>query len=442
MERRATPRAPRPSPVAPLAGLLALALALAPAPPARAAGRTVPPAAALRLSDLLRELRERSPAIAAARARAGAAAAVPARVRALDDPTLSWEAWDTPDVVRVDRAENNIFKLSQRLPFPGKRRLAGVIAEREADMARIDAVSAELDAETMLKEAFVDLWQAHENARVFAREKEIVERFARTAEQRYATGGIPQADVLRAQVELSHALNRIRTGDLAIAQARVRVNALLSRDPASPLGEPESLGHPRLGWTADELVDLALDERPELRARTAAVERERAGVALAEREFYPDFEVSVSRFVNLERPDGFGAMAGITLPFVQPGKRRAAVAEGNARLAAAQADRRALEDRIRGEVRRLFLAASTASLQHDVFLDTHIPQAEQALRVTEAAYAAGSVDLMAFLDAVRAIEEAHLEHIAAQAEFATTWADIERAVGRELSNSRGGAVRR
>ncbi|MFM7737667.1 MAG: TolC family protein [Alphaproteobacteria bacterium] len=403
----------------------------------RARAADLPPA---RLPDLLREARDRNPSIAAADARARAAAAVPARVSALDDPTLGWEAWNFPGGVKVGQADNNIFRLSQRLPFPGKRRLAGEMAERDADVARSDATASRLDVELELKTAFVAYWQAHANAGIYAREREILERFARTAEQRYATGEVPQADVLRAQVELGHAISRVRTGELAIEQARVRINSLLSRDPSTPLGPPEAPGHPRVGWTAAELAALAFDARPELAGSDAAIGREEAGVALAEKGFWPDFEVSVSRFVNHDQPDGFGAMASVTLPFVQRRKVEAAVAEGNARIAAARADRRALEDRIRRSIEDLLLRARTDVLQHDVFLDTHIPQGEQALRVTEAAWTAGAVDLMAFLDTVRAIEQAHLEHVATQAEFETTWAEIERTVGRDLPRVRGGEL--
>ena len=40
-----------------------------------------------------------------------------------------------PDSLRVDQAENNIFRLSQKMPFPGKRTLAGTVAEHTADAA-------------------------------------------------------------------------------------------------------------------------------------------------------------------------------------------------------------------------------------------------------------------------------------------------------------------
>ena len=58
---------------------------------------------------------------------------------------FSYEAWNAPESLQLDRADNNILKLSQKVPFPGKRTLAGTIAEGDAEMAHRDAQSAELD---------------------------------------------------------------------------------------------------------------------------------------------------------------------------------------------------------------------------------------------------------------------------------------------------------
>src|SRR5262245_35894455 len=78
----------------------------------------------LSLAHVLDVVRAQNPAIAGATARADAAAAVPRRVSAYDDPVFSWEAWNIPESIAIDRADNNILRVSQRIPFPGKRTLA------------------------------------------------------------------------------------------------------------------------------------------------------------------------------------------------------------------------------------------------------------------------------------------------------------------------------
>jgi cobalt-zinc-cadmium efflux system outer membrane protein len=167
-------------------------------------------------------------------------------------------------------------------------------------------------------------------------------------------------------------------------------------------------------------------------AERAAVARDETGVRLAERDRLPDFEVAGSRFVNYGSRDGFGAFVSVTIPLAQKGRYDAAVSEAEARLAAARADRRRLEDTIRRDVTQAFLRARTALERRELHVTTHIPQSEQALRVTEGGYQAGSVDFGALTETARMVEEVHLEHLEAAADFEKAWAELERAVGTSL----------
>ncbi|MBI3770125.1 MAG: TolC family protein [Deltaproteobacteria bacterium] len=386
----------------------------------------------VRLTDLIAEARQHNPDLGAAEARARAAAAVPARVVALDDPVLSYEAWNAPESLRLDRADNNIFRLSQKIPFPGKRALAEEVATRDAEMATKDARGTELDVVASITKAYYELWRIHRLIAVYSREKDLAQRVARIAEQKYGTSEVSQSDVLRAQVELTHLINRVHTETLSVRSAEAELRELLSRPGTDPFGIPEDPSPPRLTARLEDVTDVALAERPEIAAQRAAVSREEAAVRLSERARLPDFEFSVGRFENAHGRDGFGAMASVTLPIAQPGKYDAGVTEANARLSAQKADLRRAEDRIRREVGQTFVRAETALSQYELFTTTHIPQAEQALSVTESGYQTGAVDFLSLIDSLRQIEMVHTEHIEAQVEFEKAYADLERAVGREL----------
>jgi outer membrane protein, heavy metal efflux system len=399
------------------------------------AGASADAAERLRLADAIAEARARNPALAAAHARATAAAAVPTRVRALDDPTFSYELWNAPDF-RPDRADNNIFRLGQKLPFPGKRALAGDVAARDADVAGADVAGAELELDASVRRAFYDLWGAHELEDVYGRERAIVERLAHVAEQKYAVGEVAQSDVLRAQVELTRVVTRHSTQALAIDAARAELNALLSRDPDEPLGAPEAPPAPRLAADAATLAQTALASRPEIRSSEAAVAREEAAVRLARRQYYPDVELNVGRFVNPGRRDGFGAMATVTIPIAYKGKYDAGVAEAEARLASARAELRRVQDAVRRDVTQAFVRARTALVQRNLLVSTHLPQAEQSLRVAESGYQTGAVDFLALTDTARTVESAHVEHVMAEVEFEKASADLDRAVGKASEVSR------
>src|SRR4029077_19976278 len=133
-------------------------------------------AARLRLADLLAEAKTHNPDLSAATARTRAAAAVPARVSALDDPVLSWEAWNAPESLRIDEADNNIFRVSQKIPFFGKRALAAEVATRDAEMIATEARGTELDVVAAVTRAYYELWRAHRLIAVYTREKDLVQR--------------------------------------------------------------------------------------------------------------------------------------------------------------------------------------------------------------------------------------------------------------------------
>ena len=412
-------------------GFLCLVLLLAFGPPVAAPALAEAPER-LSLAAVLAEAHARNPELHSARGRAKAMAAVPRQVSAYDDPTLSWEAWNAPESLRIDRADNNIFRLSQKIPFPGKRRLAGEIASHEADQATHEVDTVALDVTAAVKRAYFDLWQSHEQLAVYTRDRGLVERFTRTVEQKYAAGDAGQADVLRAQVELTHLTNRLETERLNIEHAEAELNALLSREPGEPLGVPERPSRPQLVGAPATFTELALGKRPDIAAQEAAIAREESAARLAGRGYYPDFEVSVGRFINFEQSDGFGAMASVTVPIFNGAKYGAAVDEAAARLVTARSEKRRIEDGIRREVEQAYVRARRAFVQFELFDKTHIPQAEQALRVTEGGYETGAVSFLDLIDTLRSIETVHVEHVTAQAEFEKAYADLERAVGAEV----------
>ena len=388
---------------------------------------------ATRLADLIEEARLRNPDIKAAEARAQAAAYVPRQVSAYDDPVFSYEAWNAPESFDITRADNNILKLSQKVPFPGKRSSAGTAAERDADVSRREAEMVQLEVIAAVKRAYWDLWLVHENLLVYSRDKDLVERLAHITEQKYAVGQVSQPDVLRAQVELTRLISRVTTGTLAIDTTRAELAGLLSRDDPGSIGIPEEQPvQARLEQNVEALTELALRQRPEVAAQEASVARFEANRRSARLGYFPDFEFTAERFYNFDRRDGVGGMVSISIPLVYKYKYDAAVGEANARITTAQAELRRLQDRIRREVQQAFLRAKTALLQRDLFQSTHIPQAEQALRASQIGYETGRVDFLSLIDSVRAIESVHLEHFQAEADFEKAHADLERALGGDV----------
>src|SRR5216110_1698548 len=219
---------------------IATAIAALVCPLARA--EELPASGPLPLGDVVAYARAHNPEQEAARQRQAAARAVPAQAAAWDDPTLAAESWNTPRAVPYDGADNNILKLSQRLPFPGKLGLKGRMAARDADMAAADARMTELTVLESVKQAYWDLWLTDRHLAVYTRDLELARELAAGAAGRYAVGTGGQPDVLRAEVERTHVATRLVTTRLERERAAARLNELLSRGPEEPLGRPSIPG--------------------------------------------------------------------------------------------------------------------------------------------------------------------------------------------------------
>lgn len=386
----------------------------------------------LPLDALLTYAQEHNPTIRAAHARVLAARERPPQVSALDDPTFTYEGFNLPENFDLTRTDNNILKLSQKLPFPGKRRLRGEIATHEAAIAREDARRTEMLTRADVKHAYYDLWRVHQDLLVYSREKELAAQFATIAEKKYAVGQVAQPDVLRAQVELTRLINRVTTQTLKLGEVGAMLNGLLSRSPEAPLGVPCDAPKPVIRPALTELTELTLSHRPEIAATAAAIARDTTTLALSRKAYFPDFEIYVERFFNGGRKDGVGVVFSATIPLAYREKYDAGVAEASARLSASKADLRAAQDAALAEVKRALVRVQTAAELSTLFTQTHIPQAEQTLDSSLIGYQTGKVDFLSLIDSLRLVEQVHLEHIAAATDFEKSYADLERAVGQPL----------
>ncbi len=413
------------------------ALALTSALTSYAGADELPTAGALTLAAVQAYAHEHNPELAAARSRAVAGHAVPPQAAAYDDPMLAAESWNSPRAVPFERAENNIIKLSQRLPFPGKLTLRGRMAEREADIADADVRRAELALHETLAAAYYDVWRTERRVQVYERDLALARELASGATARYAAGDGNQVDALRAEVQRTHAATELTTLHLERESALAQLNELIGREPENPLAHPVDPPHPHVPGPLDRLLTLAREHRPELTARAAAIRRAEDNVSLARREYLPDFELTLERFQNLDRSDGYGAMIAMTLPLAFKYRRDAALDEARARLAMEQANERREQNRTATAVKIAHATATAAATRLELLEHTHVPQAEQTFAAARVAHAAGQTDFTTLVETLRMLEATHLEHYDAEVAFERAFAALETAVGTELPREGG-----
>ncbi|HSF67494.1 MAG TPA: TolC family protein [Nitrospiraceae bacterium] len=383
------------------------------------------------LPELIQEVLTRNPELVAARKQWEAATNRIAQARSLDDPVLSVQLWNIPQPFKATQADNTIFGLSQNLPFPGKLALKADVASRSAEMTEQSVRAKERELVARLKRDYYDLFVAQKAVQIHHEQVDLLRQFVAIANAKFRGGMGSQADVLKAQVELSLLLQHLPVLEQRRKTAEAMLNTLLDRDPALPLGMAQEPAQLPLEKSVEDLHLLALSDRPELKAAELEVQRNEQSHALAERQYYPDFNVAFQRFQNYQATDGFGAYVAMSIPFSfwTKAKYDAGVQEAAAAIAVARAQQHTLENITRFQINDLLAKLKATDQAATLYRTTILPQAEQSLEAARVGYRAGKAGFLDLIDAQRAWRRFQLEYFTALADRQHRLAELEQVVG-------------
>jgi outer membrane protein, heavy metal efflux system len=377
----------------------------------------------LDLPRLVQEAAENNPEIGAARQRWEAAKAVIPQVQTLPDPrtTLSY---------RNITERETMYGASQEVPFPGKLRLRGEVATRDTERLEQEYLAARLRIIARLKEAYYDLHFIHQSLEVVDKNKRILTDFESAAQARYAVGRAVQQDVFRAQTEVSRALARLATLEQRRDSLRAEVNRILNRSPVDPLGTPPEITLTRLQRSLADLQAGIEEAAPMLRAQRKGVERGDQAIALAQREYFPDFDIGVFGFRNeTMRENGYQVMLGITIPLYYATKQRQGVQEALATRESAAQDLQAVRQDLLFRLTDNFAQAQRAERLISILQNAIIPQATFTLESAQAGYAVGTVDFLTLLNSLLTLQENQLELHGEMVEHEKAVARLEEIIG-------------
>jgi outer membrane protein TolC len=397
----------------------------------KAQGTDSVPRDRLMLPELIQGVLARNPELVAARKQREAATNRITQARSLDDPILSIQLWNVPQPFKATQADNTIFGLSQNLPFPGKLGLKGEVASRSADMTEQAVHAKERELVARLKQAYYDLFLMQKTIQIHHEQVELLRQFFEIANTKFRAGKGSQADVLKAQVELSLLQQQLPVLEQRRKTAGAMLNTLLDRDPSLPLGLAQEPPQLPIDQPLDDLHRLALNDRPELKAAELDVQRSEQSHALAQRQYYPDFNVAFQRFQNYQANDGFGAYVAMSIPFAfwtKP-KYDAGVQEAAAAVSVAQAQQHTLENLTRFQVDDLLAKLRATDQVATLYRTTILPQAEQSLESARVGYRVGKGSFLDLIDAQRTWRGFQQEYFKAIVDRQHRLTELEQVVG-------------
>lgn len=362
------------------------------------------------LPSLLTEALRSSPEVAAAQKRYEAARQRPSQVSSLPDPMFSpgYNSNGRPwpgSLLGTEPTSNIGFMVSQEVPYPGKRKLAADVAEKEAEAEWQQYQQAQLSVVSRVKQAYFRRAYAFAAAAVVERNLQLLNKLLRITEIRYSVGKAAQPDVFKAQTQISILETRRVQLDREKRAREAEIVSLVNRPPGSRLDAPAELRPVAVPEKIEDLYAAARENNPMLRRDEKMIQRAEVAVNMARKEYYPDVTLNGGYYNMGRMPDMYMFRADFKLPLYFFRKQRAGVTEQAQTLVQSRKTFEATNQNLHYRIQDDYLMAQASLKLVDIYKGTVIQQAGLALESSLASYESGAVDFLSvFMNYVTVLE--------------------------------------
>ncbi|CAN5494098.1 TolC family protein [soil metagenome] len=348
--------------------------------------------------------------------------------------------------------------VSQSLPFPGKRSLMRRSAEYDVESAEAlrDADRRQVVRDT--KSAAYEIAFLDQALALVERNRGVLATLIALTESRYSVGAANQQDILKARVEATR-LGQTASDLFERRHAAVAaLNAIIDRPSETPVPSlvvPDAIARAAVRPASDdihfvsaalgarssdsplrpltELQDDAVRDSPAIRAHLATLAAQSTRADLARKAVLPDVDLSLQygqRGGGL--PDMISATVAVPLPIFRRTKQDQQVVEATAQLAMLEGEHHLMINTIRADVARLVSDVERQRTTLALTVKAILPQSRASLTSATASYQVGTVEFRTVLENQSALFGVETEYFRALSDFATSVAELERIVGREV----------
>lgn len=391
----------------------------APVRPITAEPRTGPLPSTLTLAQALDEAAARSPAIVAAEAEVAAAEARIRQAGYRENPELSLEVENFAGTGELKglHATETTLAVNQRLDLAGRRSARVGSARAELEVQKLRLAIARADLSQSVREQFAravatrdKLIQATENV-------ERARELARVAGILVDEGRDPPLKALRARSAMAQAEAEREAAEANELAARSSLAALFGvSDPVE-----------RVGGATLDLTPRQVNPQVSLEVRLADAERLAAQAVvreqLAQRRLDPAVGVGVR---HIRETGDVGLVAGVSMPLRLFDSNRGNIEAARQIAASAEARRASTLASTTARARNAIATVEAAQRRVEALEKAAVPEAAEALRLTELSYREGRSSLLELLDAQNAYTASRTALTDARLELALAVAELGR----------------
>jgi outer membrane protein TolC len=391
------------------------------------------------LQELTSEAMQNNPEIVAAQKSYEAARQRPTQESSLPDPMISLGYVSVgnplPGAGLGSQVLSNIgVMFSQELPYPGKLKLHGEIASKEAEASFQQYQAVELGVISRLKQAYYRLQYTYAASDLMIRYRNLLKALVSVTDARYSVGKAAQQDVFKAQIQSSILETRLVKLEQQRLSSEAEINSVLNKHPGATVGRPEDVQPKELAVTLDELYATAAQNSPMLRRDQKMIERSELAVNSARKEYYPDVTLSGGYFNQGSMAPMYQFQASFKAPIYFWRKQRAGVNEQVSMLSQTRRTYEATDQSLHFRIKDDYTMAQASSKLMKLYQQTVVPQGNLAFESSLATYETGAVDFLSVLTNFTTVLDYQLNYYDEALNYALALSRLEEMTGQPLTD--------
>ena len=322
----------------------------------------------------------------------------------------------------------------------GKRDLRTTLASTAKTVAEAQLADAIRRLTLEVHLASIDVLEARSKLQLATANLDALERLVGLNDRRLASGAIAPLELTRSRVAMLQYRGSVKAAELALTQARLKLQTLIGRRAADPLVDlEEPLGVPPAPAAADltALQAAARVNRPDLRALQRDQARSQSDLRLQEAQGQVDYTLG-AEYRRQQGVNGTGNLAGLffSVPLPIFNRNQGEIARATAEQEKAARSLAATGATVAAEVSSVHQDFESArQLLAEMERDLLTPAAD-ARSGTTYMYQAGATSLLDVLDAQRAFNETMDTYYSAQAAYRRAEARLSLVTGVDLKGQR------
>jgi outer membrane protein TolC len=388
------------------------------------------------LSQLLVEAGTNNPQISAADHSARAARQVAPQMTTLPDPKFTYQQFSVGSPKPFAGYTNSDFSYigvgaSQELPYPGKLRARGTVADRDADTKQAEVEVTKAGIADAVKADYLQLAYLQQTLGILRQNEAVLDQLIQDATAHYQVGQGMQQDVLQAQVNRTRIVKEITMHHQQMGEIQAHLKGLLSRDQGSRDIITEDLVATPLQRSSDELLAMVRQNNPQIQVDASSIRKQDAQVASAKREGKPDFEVGYL-YENTDRKYRDYYMFTFDVRFPRKKRLNAEIAEATEKRSESQQALNAHLQQQLAEVQQEYVKATSDEELLKEYREGLVPQSDAAFRATLSAYASNREPFIHVLSYFTDLLTLKLEYAETLVDHEAALAHLETLTGATL----------